>query len=98
MTVIKDAERNEPRFLRQFADVSGRRVLEIGCGDGRLTWRYAGAARSVAAIDIERDELRIAAIERPADLESRVALSVASSIHLPFRSEAFDLAILAWSF
>ncbi len=26
-----------PRALYELADFSGRRVLEIGCGDGRLT-------------------------------------------------------------
>ncbi len=32
-------------------NLDGARVIEIGCGDGRLTFRYAAAARSVLAID-----------------------------------------------
>ena len=98
MTVQKDAEGNEARYLRQFADMDGKRILEIGCGDGRLTWRYANAARHVTGIDLERDDLRIAGIERGSGLERTVALAQADSIHLPFRQHAFDLAILAWTF
>jgi len=98
MTVQKDPERNEVSYLHRYADFNGKRVLEIGCGDGRLTWRYANAARFVAGIDLNRDELRIASIERGSDLEKTVALAQADSVRLPFRDNAFDLAILAWSF
>ena len=98
MTVQKDPERSEVRFLRKYADFAGLRVLEVGCGDGRLTWRYADTARQVTGIDLERDDLRIASIERGSGLENTVALAQADSIHLPFRANAFDLAILAWSF
>jgi len=98
MTIQKDPERNEVSYLHRCADFSGKRVLEIGCGDGRLTWRYAIAARNVAGIDLNRDELKIAGIERGSDLEKTVALAQADSIRLPFRDDAFDLAILAWTF
>jgi ubiquinone/menaquinone biosynthesis C-methylase UbiE len=98
MTVQKDPEGNEARYLRKYADLAGKRVLEIGCGDGRLTWRYALAARRVTGIDLDRDELRIASIERASDLEKTVSLAQADSIHLPFRDQAFDLTILAWTF
>jgi ubiquinone/menaquinone biosynthesis C-methylase UbiE len=98
MTIQKDSERNEVRYLHRYADFGGKRVLEIGCGDGRLTWRYADAARYVAGIDLNRDDLRIASIERGSDFEKTVALAQADSIRLPFRDDAFDLAILAWTF
>jgi ubiquinone/menaquinone biosynthesis C-methylase UbiE len=98
MTVLKDAEHTEPRTLRSFADFEGRRVLEIGCGDGRLTWGYARSARYALGIDLDRDELRIANIERPSDLEPSVGLAQADSIRLPAGTGAFDLAIFAWSF
>ena len=98
MTADKDPEKNELAHLKRFADVAGKRVLEIGCGDGRLTWRYARGARWVLGIDVERDDLRVASIERPSDLDRLVSFSQASSIRLPFRHDAFDMAILAWSF
>ena len=97
MGVLKDPEGNETKHLRRFVEPRGKRVLEIGCGDGRLTWRYARQAKSVAGIDLERDELRVAMIERPSDLESRAAFLQADSIHLPFASNQFDRAVFAWS-
>lgn len=98
MSLLKDPAGNEARHLLRLAEPRGKSILEIGCGDGRLTWRYAREARRVAGIDLERDDLRVASIERPSDLENRVALLVANSIHLPFAGESFDLAIFAWSF
>ena len=51
MTIRVDPENGEPRALFNLVDLSSRRVLEIGCGDGRLTWRYADRAAHVTAID-----------------------------------------------
>ena len=97
MTVQKDSERNEPKYLHKFADFAGKRVLEIGCGEGRLTWQYAREARSTVGIDLDRDVLRVATIDRPSDLESKVNFGRAMSEQLPFAKETFDIAVLAWS-
>jgi len=98
MTVQKDTERNESKYLHKFADFRGERVLEIGCGEGRLTWQYAKTTRSTIGIDLDRDGLRVANIEQPSDLEGKVHFSQAESEHLPFSRETFDLALFAWSF
>ena len=47
-----DPENNETHALLDMVNFSGKHVLEIGCGDGRLTWRYADKASSVIAIDV----------------------------------------------
>jgi ubiquinone/menaquinone biosynthesis C-methylase UbiE len=98
MTVQTDPERTESKYLQRYADFSGKRVLEIGCGDGRLTWQYAKSAGRVMGIDLHGDDLRVAMIDRPSDLEQQVLFARADSIHLPFHKESFDIAILAWSF
>ena len=57
----------EVRLIQRFADLAGRRILEIGCGDGRLTREFAPLASSVVAI--EPDQARIALARRMAASE-----------------------------
>ena len=97
MTIQKDPERNETKYLHKFADFTGKRVLEIGCGEGRLTWQYAKETRLTVGIDLDQDALRVATIDRPSDLENKVYFSHAMSEQLPFSKETFDITILAWS-
>ncbi len=97
MTIQKDAEQSETKYLHKFADFRGKRVLEIGCGEGRLMWQYAKETRSTLGIDLDADALRVATIDRPSDLENKVFFSSAMSEQLPFSKETFDIAVLAWS-
>ena len=96
--VDKDPEKYETAQLLRFGGFAGKRVLEVGSGDGRLTWRYADEARRVVGIDVDRNGLRIACIERPSDLVNRAVFVEATSVRLPFHKESFDMAVLAWSF
>jgi ubiquinone/menaquinone biosynthesis C-methylase UbiE len=98
MTVQIDPEHNEIKFLNQFAGFSAsHRVLEIGCGDGRLTWRFARSAGHVVGIEIEQGDLRLAMVDRPSDLKNKAVFANADSVYLPFSKETFDIAILSWS-
>jgi len=97
MTFYKDPEQNETKHLLKFADFTGKRVLEIGCGEGRLTWRYAGASLSTLGIDPDTDALRVATYDRPAALANKVHFASAQAEFIPFHKETFDIAILAWS-
>lgn len=99
MSLQRDPDRNEIKFLHKFVDLNAprKRVLEIGCGEGRLTWQYANETRLTLAVDLDRDSLRVARADRPSDLEDIVHLACADSLHLPFAKERFDIAILAWS-
>lgn len=98
MTVQRDSERNESKYLHRFADFTDKRVLEIGCGEGRLTWQYARETQSTIGIDSDSDALRVATSDKPHALENKVHFLCAASEYLPFSKETFDLAILAWSF
>ena len=97
MSLQTDPERNESKYLHRYADFGGQRVLEIGCGEGRLTWQYAGKTEMTIGIDPDSDALRVASVDRPADLHSKVHFACCPSEYLPFSKETFDIAVLAWS-
>jgi ubiquinone/menaquinone biosynthesis C-methylase UbiE len=97
MSLQRDPERNEIKHLRKYVDLSHKRVLEIGSGEGRLTWQYAKWPGSLVAIDPDTDSLRVAKVDRPHDVENNIHLASADSAHLPFSKEKFDIALLAWS-
>ena len=97
MTLQKDPENKERKTLQRFIDFTKKRVLEIGCGEGRLTWQYAKETRSTIGIDLDADALRVASIDRPSDLTGKIHFVRAESEHIPFSKETFDIAILAWT-
>lgn len=99
MTVKLDPENNEPYALFALANFNGRRVLEIGCGDGRLTWRYADKAAHVTAIDPFEGSITRARENTPENLKSRVEFHRTSFDDFAAASESstFDIAILSWS-
>jgi ubiquinone/menaquinone biosynthesis C-methylase UbiE len=72
-------------------------VLEIGCGEGRLTRRYAPDARSVIAIDPDAASIAAARAALPASLADRVAFAVGSAESLEGPPRAFDAVFLSHS-
>jgi ubiquinone/menaquinone biosynthesis C-methylase UbiE len=97
MAVFADPEDTETKALHDYADFSGKRVLEIGCGDGRLTWRYAERAAHVVAIDPDEDEIASALEDCPAELRHKIEFRLARIEDLEVPAEKFDLALLSWS-
>jgi ubiquinone/menaquinone biosynthesis C-methylase UbiE len=97
MPVFADPEDTESRALHDYAEFSGQRVLEIGCGDGRLTWRYADRAASVVAIDPQADDIAIALEDCPAALRHKITFRAIRLDELDLPAEKFDLALLSWS-
>jgi ubiquinone/menaquinone biosynthesis C-methylase UbiE len=83
MAIGIDPENNETRALFDLADFRGQHVLEIGCGDGRLTWRYAGRAAHVTAIDPNADRIVRARENMPHELSGR-------SSYTPYRSKTLS--------
>lgn len=99
MTIRSDPENNEIRSLFNLVDFSGKNVLEVGCGDGRLTWGYAEAATHVIGIDPYEESIRRAIANQPEPLRDQVEFR-----HITFEdfaaaheSEIFDMVILSWS-
>ena len=94
---VKDPEGFEKKILHKYADFKNARVLEIGCGEGRLTWKYAAATSLTIGFDPDHDSLRIARADSHPDLRGHVHFIQASASAIPFPKEKFDIAALAWS-
>jgi len=94
---IKDPQGAELRALEQVADFSGRRVLEVGCGDGRMTWLYADRAAGVLGIDNEEELIAAAQAATPPALADRVRFRVGDAQELGEPPQTFDVAFLSWS-
>ena len=97
MAVRLDPEEAETRVVHELIDFGGRDVLEIGCGDGRLTWRYAHEAASVLAIDPKESEVAAARESTPDSLKSIVSFQVADITSIELPESAYDLVINSWS-
>jgi SAM-dependent methyltransferase len=99
MTVRVDPEQNEARALFGLVDLDGRRVLEIGSGDGRLTWRYADRAAHVTAVEPFAAAVARAKENVPPELSRRVVQRRAAFDEFAAENAAssFDVAIFSWS-
>ena len=96
MGYVKDAEGAEVRVLDRTTTFSGARVLEIGCGDGRLTWLYAPRAESVLGLDPDEEQITLARTDTPPELADQVQFEVGEAKDLS-RTAVFDVAFLSWS-
>ena len=99
VTVRIDPEGNETDTLFDLVELEGREVLEIGCGDGRLTRRYADRAAHVTAIEPFEDAIARAQdwlLEAP---NERIEFRQMAFEDFAAASDAdvFDVTLLSWS-
>src|SRR5579864_8476017 len=97
MTPVLDPEGAHLAALRRLGDFRGQRVLELGCGDGRLTVGIASEAASVFAFDPDADAVGRARAALPVELADRVTFRVASGREIEIEPCSFDLTVFSWS-
>ena len=78
--------------IEEFVQLNGKTLLEIGCGDGRLTALLAGKADAITAID--PDNSRIETARRNIN---GVNFLVGSGEELDFAEETFDIVLFSYS-
>ena len=78
--------------IEEFVELKGKSLLEIGCGDGRLTALLAGRAETIAAID--PDENSINAARKNVD---GVDFAIGSGEKLDFAGQSFDIVLFSYS-
>ena len=97
MAPVLDPEGAEVEALARVVDFRGLRVLDVGCGDGRLVWRIAPEAAFVLGIDEDADEIETARAAVPPALEDRVRFRAADVTEMELEPADFDVAFLTWS-
>jgi 2-polyprenyl-3-methyl-5-hydroxy-6-metoxy-1,4-benzoquinol methylase len=97
VTPVLDPEGAHLAALRRLGDFRDRRVLELGCGDGRLTVPIARDAAHVLALDPDAEAVERARRSLPAELAGSVAYRVASGTAIEVERHSFDLTVFSWS-
>jgi SAM-dependent methyltransferase len=86
----------ELRAIERFVSLSGRDIVEIGCGDGRLTFQYAPRARRVVALDPNAAEIERARAEADR-IGTRNIRFLARPAEGRLPGAPFDIALFTWS-
>lgn len=93
--VLIDPEQHELNALIvRLPPVDSCRVVEIGCGDGRLTRRYSRRVASVLAID--SDEAALAAFAA-GGVDAHVRLQAISIDRLELAGASVDAVLFSWA-
>src|ERR1700704_5767956 len=77
--------------------VRGKRVLDLGCGDGRLALGVAPFATRVEGIDPDPEAIAAAKSNARKAGVRNVRFAAAAAQHLPYPDASFDLVILSWT-
>ena len=99
MSVVADPEGVSAQITQEFYDFTDQRVLEIGCGKGRITMDLAIPSRQITAIDPLEEDIQTAIENTPADLKDKIEFitSGIGDFNLPSGSSKFDIALFTWS-
>ena len=92
-----DPEGIDQRALIDLIDFTDLDVLEVGCGDGRMTWGFANISRSVLALDPDDSAIAAARAQTPEALMGKLTFQVADITKYELPRDTFHVAVFSWS-
>jgi len=78
--------------IEEFVELGGREMLEIGCGDGRLSSLLSNKVKSLTAIDPDKAMINLACKEI-----SGVDFRVGYGEKLEFKDKSYDIVLFSYS-
>jgi ubiquinone/menaquinone biosynthesis C-methylase UbiE len=93
----RDREGVETSAIAALVELDRKRVLDVGCGTGRLTSFAARSADRVYAFDPDAKSVAGARASLPATLRQRVSFGVHTAEALDVPRRRFDIALCGWS-
>ncbi len=81
------------RLIDAMTHFRGRRLLDVGCGNGAQTMHHLERFGRVAALDVVRDHLRVLRAELQARQHAHCLPVLYDGSHMPFPDAAFDCVV-----
>lgn len=96
-SLLRPPPEDELREYGGLGLVRRKRVIDIGCGDGRMALGCAPYASEVVGVDPDPEAIRLARGKARELGAANATFKVGVAQDLPFADRHFDVAILSWT-
>ena len=96
-SALRPPPEDELREYGGFGLVRRKRVIDVGCGDGRMALGCAPYALEVVGVDPDPEAIRLARKKVRELGVTNAQFKVGVAQNLPFPDEHFDVVILSWT-